>query len=93
MRNYQLTEWHRMVGCAEKSLRSQCPLLEDEVLVAANNEIEKLKQQSSKLKKQIANLKQWKEDALAGYGDNLEDWIDELEYERNRLNNNNELHK
>jgi len=34
LKDYQLEEWNRMVAEAERNLKSDCPLLEDEVIVA-----------------------------------------------------------
>ena len=34
LKDYQLEEWNRMVAEAKRNLKSACPLLEDEVIVA-----------------------------------------------------------
>jgi predicted Zn-dependent protease with MMP-like domain len=34
LKDYQREEWNRMVAEAERNLKSNCPLLEDEVIVA-----------------------------------------------------------
>lgn len=39
MKDYQVDEWLHMVTLAEKALESDCPLIEDEVICAANAEL------------------------------------------------------
>jgi len=40
MKDYLLEDWKRMVEEAQSALSSDCPLLDDEVLVAMNNDYE-----------------------------------------------------
>ena len=42
MKEYQAKQWLKMVEHAEDSLKSDCPLIEDEVMVAAAKDMQKM---------------------------------------------------
>jgi hypothetical protein len=42
MKEYQTKQWLKMVEHAEDSLKSDCPLIEDEVMVAAATDMQQM---------------------------------------------------
>jgi hypothetical protein len=42
MKEYQTKQWLKMVDHAEDSLKSDCPLIEDEVMVAAATDMQQM---------------------------------------------------
>ena len=44
MKEYQTQEWLQMVNHAEGSLKSACPLIEDEAIVAAAKDMQKMRE-------------------------------------------------
>ena len=64
MNNQQKAEWKMMVQSAELALKSNCPLLEDEVIVEANRRITELEKERDGLKFANTEAKEYIESEL-----------------------------